>query len=548
MTQAEDNIPPSAKPLAPYIKSCQEILRIRQALTLQLQSHIVSADNNDQNHVSNPAASHLSLVVPDPANVNVKHIPTEMTGARKEYLKALQENIAVKREYNDLFDRITSRQTINKSAADSKSVSTTTSSTQEVFGHYLDLLRERRRYEKLQLFDIHLKEWAATSEPPTDQGDSRHHHLSLDGLATEKPNRPVSGPGDNVQALISKLEKTVVRAKAKLAREQHLLKKLQDLQASTHPASMNGVSQFRALQRTRDELVQWVEDKLAISGTEDDTMNQLEYDDGTANSAETLQLAAAEYKTRIQEQYVAYVKARQSLLDALSGLSQPAKSTAIAPGILSVQKASEAAATNENIEEWGPVDVFRNVSEHILPSSKYQKSLALQRSYLVGLLAKEKSNLKHTMDRLSQESHLLPEYPILARQPKFRHITPGTGSAGLRQDHKTGKADEIVERAQAWAFAAEAARSSESDYIQQRIEHGAEMADTASEQLQQVYHILRQEQSVVNDDKNENDATQQESDIWTAEVEPRKARGKREEKMQKKGPWSVLDGRVGIDL
>lgn len=540
MTQVEDNIPLSAKPLAPYIRSCQEIFRIRQALTLQLQSHIVSADGNDssdQNHVTNPV-SHLSLVVPSQANVNVKRIPSDVTGVRKEYLKALQENVAVKREYNDLFDRITSRR-----AVDSKPVPSTASSIQEVLNHYLDLLRERRRYEKLQLFDIHLKEWAATSEPPTEQDNSRYH-VSLDGLVMEKADGSANGSSDNVQALISKLEKTVVRAKAKLAREQHLLKQLQDLQASTRPASNNVGSNIHALQRTRDELVQWVEDKLAITGTEDDTMDQLQYDNGTANSAETSQLAAAEYKSRIQEQYVAYVKARQSLLDALSVLSQPSRSTVTALNIPSTQKAAEVAATHENTEEWGSIDVFRNVSEHILPASKYQKSLALQRSYLVGMLAKEKTNLKHTMDRLSQESHLLPEYPILARQPKFRHITP-TASAGLRQDHKAGKADEVVERAQAWAFAAEAARSSESDYIQQKIEHGAEMADTASEQLQQIYNILHQEQSTSNEDRD--DAAQQDSDIWTAEVQPRKARAKRNEKIQTKGPWSALDGRVGID-
>lgn len=545
MTQVEDDIPPSARPLAPYLRSHQEILRIRQALTLQLQSHLVSADdsNNDQNHVNNPA-SHLSLVVPNNANVNVKRIPSEVTGARKEYLKALQENIAVKREYNDLFDRITSRQTVGKSAVDSKPALNTTSNMQSVFNHYLDLLRERRRYEKLQLFDIHLKEWAATSEPPTEQNDSRFHP-SLDGLLIGKADASMNGSSDNVRALISKLERTVVRAKAKLAREQHLLKQLQDLQASTRPSNNVG-SNIRALQRTRDELVQWVEDKLAITGAEDDPTNEAQYGNDTTNSAETSQLAAAEYKLRIQEQYVAYLKARQSLLDALSGLSQPSKSTVMASNIPPAQKSSDVASTNENTEEWGSVDVFRNVSEHILPASKYQKSLALQRSYLVGMLAKEKSNLKHTMDRLSQESHLLPEYPILARQPKFRHITPAA-STGLRQDYKVGKApDEVVERAQAWAFAAEAARSSESDYIEQRIEHGAEMADTASEQLQQIYNILRQEQSASNEGKD--DTAQQESDIWTAQVQPRKARTKRSEKIQPtKGPWSVLDARVGIE-
>lgn len=531
MTQVEDSIPPSAKPLAPYLRSCQDILRIRQALTLHLQSHIVSADGTDQNHVPNPA-SHLSLVVPSHANANVERIPSEVNGVRKEYLKALQENLAVKREYNDLFDRVTSRR-----AVDSKPVPSSTSN-QEVFNHYLELLRERRRYEKLQLFDIHLKEWAATSEPPTEQDSS--HRLSLDGLVMERDGS-TNGSSDDVQALISKLEKTVVRAKAKLAREQHLLKQLQDLQASTRSVSNNVAFNIRALQTTRDELVQWVEDKLAITGTEDDTTNQLEYDNSTTSSVETAQLAVAEYRTRIQEQYVAYVKARQSLLDTLPGLSQPSKSAANIPP---ARKASEVPGTNENTEEWGSIDVFRNVSEHILAASKYQKSLALQRSYLVGMLAKEKSNLKHTMDRLSQESHLLPEYPILARQPKFRHITP-PAPTGIRQDHKAGKADEVVERAQAWAFAAEAARSSEGDYIQQRIEHGAEMADTASEQLQHIYNILRQEQSVSHEDKG--DAAPQESDIWTAEIQPRKAKAKRNEHTQTKGPWSALDGRVGIE-
>lgn len=318
MTQVEDNIPPSAKPLVPYLRPHQEILRIRQALTLQLQSHIVSADGNDvsdQTLVNIPAASHLSLVVSNQANVDVKRIPSEVTGVRKEYLKALQENIAVKREYNDLFDRITSRR-----AVDSKVVPNTTSNIQEVLNHYLELLCERRRYEKLQLFDNHLTEWAATSELPTEQ-DSSRFHLSLDGLAIGKADGSTNGSSDNVQALISKLERTVVRAKAKLAKEQHLLKQLQDLQASTRPASNNVGSNIRALQRTRDELVQWVEDKLAITGTEDDTMDQLQYEPGTTNSAETSQLAAAEYKARIQEQYVAYVRARQSLLDELSGLS-----------------------------------------------------------------------------------------------------------------------------------------------------------------------------------------------------------------------------------
>ncbi|EED16033.1 conserved hypothetical protein [Talaromyces stipitatus ATCC 10500] len=521
MSRDEDsNIPASAKQLAPYLRPRQDALRIRQALTLYLQSHIVPTDGHDDN--SDFPASHLALVVPNHASVNVKRIPPEVTGVRKEYLKALQENIAVRREYNDLVDRITSRRAKNQSA----------------LNDYLALLRERRRYEKLQVFDIHLKEWTATSEPPTGQSDSTR--IDLDGLLREKADGPTDGAGNNVQELISKLEKTVVRAKEKLAREQYLLKQLQDRQATRLADSDVGDNKIRALQRTRDELVQWVEDKLAITGTEDDT-NQLQHGECTTSSTETSQLAAAEYKARIRAQYTAYIAARKTLLEAVSALSQPSRSAATnLPAI----KPAEAPVTNET-EEWGSIDVFRTVSEHILPATKYQKSLALQRSYLAGMLTKERTNFKHTLDRLSQESHLLPEYPLLARHSKFRHITPT--SSGLRQEKGGKPRDDVLERAEAWAFAAEAARSNESDYIQQRIEHGAEMADMASEMLQQIYDLLHQERRATTEDKDYTDA-HQESDIWTAEVQPRKVRAKRSEQThQKKGPWSALDGRVGIE-
>lgn len=554
-----DDVPPIAKPLAPYIRSRQDALRIRQALTRYLQSHIVStADDNDDN-ADSPASSHLFFTAPSNGYLSVNRVSSDVIGVRKEYLKALQEHVAVKREYDDLFDRLTSRKVVDKSVAHLKTravpYAATNTDAPSVLDDYLSLLRERRRDEKLQLFDIHLKELDSIAEPPqTEQHDSSSARVDLDGLLRGKGNDTTPGSDDNIQALVTKLERTVVKAKAKLVREQSLLEELRSRQAANESAGDTIKANTRiALQRTRDELVQWVEEKLAITSTEDDGIShELQYGGGTTDTADTAQLVAAEYKSQIREQYAAYVNERKSLLDAVSALSQPTKSATLASEPQAVKKLTEPPATNEVSDEWGPIDVFQAVSEQILPAAKYQKSLALQRSYLAGILTKEKSTLKHTLDRLSQESHLLPEYPILARQSKFRHITTGNGSGLRRVDREGGKQtarDDVLEHAQAWAFAANAARSNESDYIEDRIEHGAEMADTASDTLQQVYDLLHQERNANAEVADDGKDAQQESDIWTAEVQLRKARARRpnEKKQQSRGPWSVLNGQVGID-
>ncbi|OKL56953.1 hypothetical protein UA08_07824 [Talaromyces atroroseus] len=537
-------IPPAAKPLVPYLRSRQDALRLRQALTLYLQSHIVSEDNNSYNNSDGDlTVSHPALTLPANASVTVKRIPSEIAGVRREYLKALQENIAVKREYNDLSEKITSRQLLNgqvnarpSKPAVSGSIDVDTHSS--VLSDYLALLRERRRHEKLQLFDAHLRELASAADPEEQhQSNSSTARADLDKIFKGNGYETADESGDNVQALISKLERAVVRAKAKLVKEQHLLQQLREQQANGLLDSRNKAI---ALGRTRDTLVQWVEEKLAITtSTEDDVMNhEKRYTDDT-NTAETWQLIA-ERKTQIKEQYAAYVGARRSLLDAVSLLSQPTRSAALEEP----SKKPPQRSSDDSIQDYSAIDAFRTVSEHILPAAKYQKSLAHQRSYLTGMLTKEKTNIKHAFDRLSQESHLLPEYPILARQSKFRHITPSsTTGSGPRQPNR----DDTLQNAQAWAFAADAARSGENDYVEQRLEHGAEMADTASETLQQVYDLLHQERNP-HDGETAEDAHHLD-DIWTAEVQPRKARARRLNETQQqpaggRGPWSALSGRV----
>ncbi|KAL1979683.1 hypothetical protein VTN96DRAFT_5364 [Rasamsonia emersonii] len=542
---ATTNIPPFAKPLAPYLKSRQEALRIRQALTLYLRSHIVFADD-DPTKPSSHGSSHISLCVPNDAAVGVKRIPPELTGVRKEYLKALQENLAARREYDEIANEVASRRLMNEEAVSKTSVAAPegleNNGTAPVLQDYISLLHERRRYDKLQVFDRYLRKLSEHDTMKADilQSGDRNHlrqdsfdgFLKQDGPETEKI-------GENVQELISKLERTVIRAKQKLDREQKMLEELRARRLSSSATDKNDVSPARrvvALQRTRDELVQWVEEKLAASHSDDDGQFQELSLTEIENSSKLIE----ERKAEIKEQYAAYVKARKSLLDALSLVSQSVVKDAGAE-VESPSKPTTKMKQRAQPSDWDSIDSLAYANGILHPLSKVQKSLALQRSYLSGILAKEQSTMRQALDRLSHESHLLPEYPILARQSRFQHITSGSRSdrSGLT------KTEEIVDQAQAWAFASEAARANERDYVDQKIERGSEMAETASETLQQVYELLNQDYKEVM--KEGNDEEQNEGDIWAAEIRSSRLRGRqhREDK-RPKGPWSGLNGRVGV--
>ncbi|KAL1965970.1 hypothetical protein VTN77DRAFT_4910 [Rasamsonia byssochlamydoides] len=545
-TSATTHIPPFAKPLAPYLKSRQEVLRIRQALTLYLRSHIVFADDDPTKSYSR-GSSHVSLCVPTDAAVGVKRIPPELTGVRKEYLKALQENIAARKEYDDIANEVASRRLMNETASETNvaaSEGLENNATAAVLQDYISLLRERRRYEKLQVFDHYLRklnEHDAKKADVIQTGDRNNiGQDSFDGLL-KQDGPETEKTAENVQELISKLERTVIRAKQKLDRELKMLEQLKAQRQSSNTTDNNDTSPARrvaALQRTRDELVQWVEEKLAASnGDEDGQFQELSLTE-IENSSKLIE----ERKAEIKEQYAAYVKARKSLLDALSLTSQSAVKD-VGAEVESPSKPTSKTKQKALSSNWDSIDSFAYANEILHPLSKIQKSLALQRSYLSGLLTKEQTTMRQALDRLSHESHLLPEYPILARQSRFQHIT---SSAGSRPDRSgPTKTEEIVEQAQAWAFASEAARSNVIDYVEQKIERGREMAESASETLQQVYELLNQDYKEVM--KDGNDEEQNDGDIWAAEVRSSRFRGRqhRDDK-RPKGPWSGLNGKVGI--
>ncbi|KAJ5666195.1 uncharacterized protein N7477_008643 [Penicillium maclennaniae] len=528
------HIPPFLKPLAPYVKPRQEALRIRQALTSYLRSLIVFDDANFPNH----AQSHLALCAPTDTIINVHPIPADLTGLRKEYLKALQENVAARKGLRAVSEDVTSlrrQRTPATRPAEFDDLQDPGANLRD----YLLLLRDRRRHAKLQVFQHYLEQLEGKEGVELEgigAEEDQSPQLLPEGLEADVPAR--SGPNTDVEALVHKLERAVLRSRTQLDREKQLFEKVKAQYASRGSLASGEISaatKARALQRTRDELVQWVEERLVIEGDPDESIVQ----DLPPEELEEAQRLLEHQKTQIAEQYTAYLQARRDLLEAASRACQPVTVTA-RPSTRTVR----TEVPTDEVQPPNGVDVVSYATDTLVPLSKSQKALALQKSYLSGLLAKEKSTTLRVLHRLSHESHLLPEYPILARQPRFKHAVAALNSRNAPQTDQNPP-DEVVSLAESWAFASNAAGGHERDYVQQKILLGNEVAQDARKTLEDVY-------STLNQDFNEFIGAAEPElapDICASEARStggiQNASAARLEK-RPRGPWSGLNGRVGV--
>ena len=507
------HIPSFAHALAPYIRPRQEALRIRQVLTTYLRSQITFSSDD---------ASHLALCVPNDA-IDVKHIPAEVTGLRRAYLTALQENLAAKREYRSASENIGSRRLGPENEKGDIPDSDPSSNLQA----YLELRRGRQRHAKLQVFRHYLEELKARDAGPdleTQMGSDQS--IMLPGME----GRSSDDKREDIEDLVHRLEKAVLRAKSQLDREKKLLEevKAEREPGVDHTLEVSPSAKAQGLGRIRNELVQWVEDKLTSMGGNEDTPLELPPEE-LENSARLLE----DRKGEIAAQYAAYIDARKRLLNAASSVCQPVET----PPTKSQCETTDYDLSSEE-PAVHPIDAVSFASENLLPLSKTHRALALQKSYQTGMLAKEKLTTLRMLNRSGDESHLLPEYPILAREPRFKNA-----ASALRQtSQSTGRTkDEILSMAEAWAFASDAAGGNEREYVEGKIAQGGETARDAERVLGEVYGMLNQDLGVVLQDGEK----AVEDDTWAPGTPSTKSR-RAEAEGRTRGPWAGLNGWLDV--
>jgi hypothetical protein len=513
------HIPTVLNGLAPYVKSRQETLQIRQALTSYLRSFI----EFDENQSSDLAQSHLSLCTPTDAVADVKRIPIDLTGLRKEYLNALTANVVARKDLASASENVASlrrQRTSPTRPSDDADLQEPGTELRE----YLALLRDRRRHTKLQLFKNYLEEIKTRDAGGLENIGNEEEHIPLPEVDAKAER---NGTETDLDDLVHSLERAVIRARTQLDNQKQLFEQAKAQYESRGETEVSPDVKAQALQRTRDELVQWVEERLVGQGDPDESLLQ----ELPPEEIEEAQQGLEDRKKQIMEQYAAYLQARRELLDAASRACQP---VTVAPKPPSRSNKNEFIPAE--VPPPNPIDVLSYTNENLVPLSKNQKSLALQTSYLSGLLSKEKSTTLRALNRLSDESHLLPEYPIVARQSRFnaRNQAPASET----------KPDEVVGLAEAWAFASHAAAANERDFVQQKIALGTEVVRDVRQTLADVYGTLNQEFDEV---MLENQQKRDVSDIWASETRSTRGMpgGSRIEK-KPTGPWSKLSGSVGV--
>lgn len=527
-------LPQITESLAPYIRTRQETLRIRRILTIFFAQSI---DNGRAKAIS-PT---FLAVSNDKARVRL--ISPELTGLRKKYLKALQAHINSREDYKSQSRglneaNVRARRQEQRDIDNNASVAVSTQ---------LELQREQRRYEKLRILQDYLDLLAMKDAANVDYLNTQMILKDMppvpdlpSNIILERPSRSIPQSQDRTQELTLQLEKAILVAQYSLTKERILLEKAKKEQLSSETLKNNGPDSLKvkvqALRRTRDELVNWIEQQLAKSSQ---IMEAFE-----TNEPSDLIDVPLEFSRReedIQNKYEEYVQARRLLVDFILDRStfgaqeNPAET----------KESSSSQKKRGNDAEWEEARlVLPYLTEYLIPAANAHRAFLQEESQLHQNLAIQNRETAKVLDKLAHESHLLSSYPLLVHQPQLDNATTALSARLLLSGPMESKGEEsqIVRKARAWAFAASAATSAQQGAIEDRLNHGEKHIGFAQNLVNELQDILGTE----NEDDVEEDS---ESSGSSKSKEQRKVIGKFSKIERNKGQlgiWAGLDGDIQV--
>lgn len=528
-------LPQAAQSLAPYIKTRQEALRIRRILSVFLA----------QNIDGTKPLSKTSLAVPS-EDARIRRIPPEVSGIRKKYLKALQAHVKAREEYEQFVqgpdqDALKAMRQEQQQIDDDSSAHVAT---------YLELLLAQRRYQKLRILQDYLDLLAQKDAAKSD-------YLTVESISKEISGPPellstvsvessslVTSSEDTIQALNLRLEKAVLRAQNTAEKERQLLAQVK----SEHHYEANSggtdcpdtIPEVSALSETRDELIRWIEQKLAEGNQSEDI------DKDSIVDQERNPLDVDQRKKAIEAKYEDYLQTRKSLVELMS------ERRAFPSHKLEKKQEDATCYSNSQGNETSTYEaslVLPYLTEYISPASTAQKGFLQQESHLSQTLEDQSRRTVKVLQRLADESHLLSNYPLLAMQPRFQHAVAALGSrlrpttSGSIEPGTRPEALSVIQ-ARAWAFAATAARSAKDDELQERLDHGEKHLEIAKRRIKDLKEILGIE-SEGGETKDEDE------DLWME----RGAKKFKQKPMEERevsgrgslGIWAGLDGNIGLN-
>ena len=510
------------KTLEPYIRPREEATRIRQLLAVHLDSCLKDGD----------AVGPLALVDSN----SVGSVSTGR-GLQKAYLEALNANIKARSEF------AASCREQKQTAGDATGIESERGSGNGRSGNqaadrlqeHLVTIRLRQRREKLQVIERGLNtlgqkpaaspgfldaaEIFRDSRPLPDVPQELVAALAIDHAATGPP----------LKDLVDQLEKQVLQTKLLLRREEQLLEKVKS-RSTARPENVSESAKLEALNRTRVDLINWMETELGKAAGDD---AEAEGHDSQRHRAPAASVNMEEQLASIKEKYAQYLEARRTLLQLVTQQPQPV----IKP------PAKEANSEVQSTPKPPPTaHLLAPYLEQLLSLAHEQKALIAQKSHFSGAISRQLKENGQIIGHLAEESHLIPAHPMPGAPRSNAAFAEATFAAGspLPSD-----------RIRPWVFAAESAKISTLEAVAEKIEEGQIALEGSMRTLAELDQLLGK--SVDGSKKDERTGTGEE-DLWLAESQPaaRTAGARRQtiRKAEKPAPpktvWDMLDGNLGL--
>ena len=514
------------KTLEPYIRPREEATRIRQVLAVHLDSCLKDGD----------ALGPLAL-----ADTNSIGSVTTARGLQKEYLEALSANIKARNEFTACCreHRWAEGDAAGGWGGSGSGNGNGSRSAEDQGGdrlqEHLATIRLRQRREKLQIIERGLNSLGqkpAASPGFLDPGqifkDSRPlPDVPKELLTALTIDKAATGPP--LKELVDQLEKHVLQTKLLLRSEEQLLETVKS-RSTARPENVSESAKLDALNRTRAELITWIETELGKAAGDD---GEAEGHDSHKHRAAAGSVNMEDQLVSIKEKYAQYLDARKTLLQLVSQQPQPI----IQPPAKEAKSEAQPAAKQLPVAH-----LLSPYLEQLLSLGHEQKGLIAQKSHFNAAISRQLKENSQNIGHLAEESHIIPAHPM-----------PGMprSTAAFAEATSTIESSGPSNRIRPWVFAADSAKISTLEAVAEKIEEGQIALEGSMRTLAELDELLGKSPG---DRKNDEGTDTGEEDLWLAENQPaartagarRHTIRKADKPAQPRTVWDMLDGNLGL--
>ncbi|KAK0737608.1 hypothetical protein B0T21DRAFT_365656 [Apiosordaria backusii] len=506
--------------LDPYIRPREEAAQIRRILALHLDSSFKDGSINEP----------LALV-----DAQKPSASSATQGLYREYLEALNANIKAREEFR--------KHTRDRNHADESEEPNSPNGTDlDRLQEHLAIINLEKKRERLEAVEKHLiqlsqkpaaspdfmnpKEIFRDSRPLPNVPKEFVAALTLDNTTTKA----------HLKDLVDQLEKHVFKAKLLLKKEEQALEKVKS-QSTARPETTTDNAKLEALNKTRIELIGWIEAELSKASGDDADHPPGSPDNRFRASRAPLNepINMGAQLASIKDKYNQYLEARKSLLQLINQQPKP---------VINPHRPEDRNPQDESSSSSQPAPAGQLLTpylEQLLSLSREQKGLIAQKSHLNSTITKQIKENTLVLDHLAQESQLIPSHPMPgANRAKSANNTLSSGA----DDHR-----QVSGRVKPWVYAAEQAKIATFETVAEKIEEGQVALEGSLQTLAEIDLLLGRNATGAGDEGT------QEEDLWMGaeSSSPARRHTRRGSKMveptaaAKTGTvWDMVNGNLGL--